>query len=193
MIELKGRYNKDCKIYADDIEESAYSLIQNILDSEVSKDVPVRIMPDVHTGKDIVIGFTMPLTNMVNPNHVGVDLGCGLLTGAISPHSFNMLLSTFDGDKTKALAYIDAQIRKYIPMGVSYHQTTKANIDYAHLNKLMHVFHEKWCTRFDDYGCPTINEKYINELIKKVQIKPSTFNLSIGTLGGGEMIAIRIG
>ena len=28
MIELKGKYNKDCKIFADDIEENSYALIQ---------------------------------------------------------------------------------------------------------------------------------------------------------------------
>ena len=38
MIELKGKYNKDCKIFADDIEESAYSLIQNILDEKATKN-----------------------------------------------------------------------------------------------------------------------------------------------------------
>ena len=76
MIELKGRYNKDCKIFADDIEESAYSLIQNILDEKATKDVPVRIMPDVHAGVGIVIGFTSPMTKFVNPDWVGCDIGC---------------------------------------------------------------------------------------------------------------------
>lgn len=76
MIELKGKYNKDCKIFADDIEESAYSLIQNILDEKATKDVPVRIMPDVHAGVGIVIGFTCPMTKFVNPDWIGVDIGC---------------------------------------------------------------------------------------------------------------------
>ena len=46
MIELKGKYNKDCKIFIDDVEDSALALIQAILDQPVSEGVPVRIMPD---------------------------------------------------------------------------------------------------------------------------------------------------
>ena len=51
MLELKGKYNKDCKIFVDQIEQEAISLIQAILDKKVSDGVPVRIMPDVHAGK----------------------------------------------------------------------------------------------------------------------------------------------
>lgn len=76
MIELKGKYNRDCKIFTDNIEDSAYSLIQNILDEKATRGVPVRIMPDVHTGVGIVIGFTCPMTNYINPDWVGCDIGC---------------------------------------------------------------------------------------------------------------------
>lgn len=76
MIELKGKCNKDCIIYTDEIEQEAYSLIQGILDEKPSEGVPIRIMPDTHAGKDIVIGFTMPMTEYVNPNWIGTDIGC---------------------------------------------------------------------------------------------------------------------
>lgn len=78
MLELKGEYGKDCKVFIDNVEPSALSIIYFILDDEISTNVPVRIMPDVHAGVDIVIGFTMPITDRVNPNHVGVDIGCGV-------------------------------------------------------------------------------------------------------------------
>ena len=73
MIELKGKYGKDCKVFAKTIESAAIGTIQNILDNPVTKDVPVRIMPDTHQGVDIVIGFTMPVTGLINPNHIGVE------------------------------------------------------------------------------------------------------------------------
>lgn len=79
MLELTGKYGKDCKVFIDEVEDSALGTIYSILDDKVSEGVPVRIMPDVHDGKDIVIGFTMPVTDRVNPNHVGVDIGCGVL------------------------------------------------------------------------------------------------------------------
>lgn len=61
-------------------------------------------MPDVHDGKDIVIGFTMPISDMVNPNHIGVDIGCGVTCGRIPK-------------MTMSLAEIDERIRAAIPMG----------------------------------------------------------------------------
>ena len=78
MLELKGKYGKDCKVFIDNVEEAALSTIYSILDDEVSANVPVRIMPDTHEGVDIVIGFTMPISDRVNPNHIGVDIGCGV-------------------------------------------------------------------------------------------------------------------
>ena len=95
MIELKGKYNKDCIIYSDEIEDSAIFTIQEILDERFSQGVPIRIMPDVHQGKDIVIGFTIPLTDLINPNHVGVDIGCGMLSASFTSinNNFNFTYS----------------------------------------------------------------------------------------------------
>lgn len=101
---ITGKHNKDCKIFIDKVEESAMKTIRNIVDDEVSKGVPIRIMPDVHDGMDIVIGFTMPLTDRVNPNHIGVDIGCGVLTVPI--HKPQMPIKE-----------IDRAIKQVIPMG----------------------------------------------------------------------------
>ena len=51
MIELKGTYNQDCKIFIDEVETEAIELIRNILNQEISTGVQVRIMPDTHVGK----------------------------------------------------------------------------------------------------------------------------------------------
>ena len=55
MIELQGKFGKDCKIFANTIENEAIGTIQNILNNPVTTGVPVRIMPDTHQGVDIVI------------------------------------------------------------------------------------------------------------------------------------------
>ena len=57
-MNLYGKNNKNCIVYNDEIEQDAISQIISILDGKAFKDVPVRIMPDVHLGADIVIGFT---------------------------------------------------------------------------------------------------------------------------------------
>ena len=80
MLELKGKYCKDCKIYTDNIEQDALSMIYHFLDHPMFEESKIRIMPDVHAGKDIVVGFTVPFTDHVNPDHVGGDIGCSVST-----------------------------------------------------------------------------------------------------------------
>lgn len=123
MIQLEGKYNKDCKIFIDDIEESVLQMIYKILDDEVSLDVPVRIMPDTHAGSDIVIGFTMPVTDRINPNHVGVDIGCGVLAKEIYKPEMS-------------LKEMDERIRKIIPMGFSHRNKSYYKDEFPPYNKL---------------------------------------------------------
>lgn len=46
--------------------------------SKVFNDNNIIIMPDYHTGKGCVVGTTMKIADKVCPNHVGVDIGCGV-------------------------------------------------------------------------------------------------------------------
>jgi RNA-splicing ligase RtcB len=177
MIELKGKYNKDCKIFADDIEESAYSLIQNILDEKATKDVPVRIMPDVHTGVGIVIGFTCPMTKFVNPDWIGVDIGCGVETHELSlSDDINLEL-------------IDSQIRDVIPMGMNLRSKSILNEKEftKKFKRNVSSFHSKYTEHTGvNYELPIINEKYITSTLKRLHMEPEVFYKSIGTLGGGN-------
>lgn len=45
----------------------------------VFKDQQIRIMPDVHWGDDVCIGFTTTYSDKIIPNIVGTDVGCGML------------------------------------------------------------------------------------------------------------------
>lgn len=80
MIHLKGKYCKDCIVFTDNVEQEALSIIYHFLDNPMFDGAKIRIMPDVHAGKDIVVGFTVPFTNHVNPDHVGGDIGCSVST-----------------------------------------------------------------------------------------------------------------
>ena len=55
MIQIKGKYCKDCKIFTDSIESEALSMVYHFLDHPMSEGSKIRIMPDVHAGKDIVV------------------------------------------------------------------------------------------------------------------------------------------
>lgn len=46
--------------------------------SKVFKDNNIIVMPDYHAGKGCVVGTTMRIIDKVCPNHVGVDLNCGV-------------------------------------------------------------------------------------------------------------------
>ena len=73
MLDIKGQYCKDVKVFTDNVEESALSTIYRIADCRAFKNKKIRIMPDCHDGKGIVIGFSCPIdieNDHVNPEHV---------------------------------------------------------------------------------------------------------------------------
>ncbi len=79
MMIIEGKYAR-AVIYTDVVEETALQDIQKLCDQPFAQDSQIRIMPDVHAGKGCTIGTTMPVTDKVVPNIVGVDIGCGMYT-----------------------------------------------------------------------------------------------------------------
>lgn len=70
----------DLKIFTQNVEPAAVNQIYNLISQPPFAESKVRIMPDVHYGSGCVVGFTATLGNMVIPNVIGVDIGCGMLT-----------------------------------------------------------------------------------------------------------------
>lgn len=79
MLEIKGNINTAI-CYAKVIEDEAIAQIGRMCDYELTRNSRIRIMPDVHAGAGCTIGTTMTITDMVCPNIVGVDIGCGMYT-----------------------------------------------------------------------------------------------------------------
>ncbi len=105
---IKGKYN-EAIIYTDVIEESALIQINDLCDIESFANAKIRIMPDVHTGKGCVIGFTANLGEKVIPNIVGVDIGCGMFTVKLGPVAIDLKM-------------LDGFINKEIPSGKAVNQ-----------------------------------------------------------------------
>lgn len=80
MLEIKGKYGT-AKIYASILEDEALAQINDLINSPVAKNKgkSVAVMPDCHAGKGCTIGTTMYINDKVNPNLVGVDIGCGVM------------------------------------------------------------------------------------------------------------------
>ena len=166
MINMQGTYGKDCKVFTDNIEPQAIETIQKLLDNPVAEGKPVRIMPDTHDGKGIVIGFTMPLGDYVNPNHIGVDIGCGMLCARIT--------STITPDMYMD---IDQRIREVVPMGFEVH-------DWAEGPEPMRFF--KVMDMFRIIQNMILGRDNIAPLCDKIGMHYHPWLMSIGTLGGGN-------
>ncbi len=108
MKTITGKYSSAI-VYTDIIEDTAEEQIKLLCDQPFAQGSRIRIMPDVHAGKGCVIGFTADLGDMVIPNIVGVDIGCGMYT---------VELGKIDIDYEK----LDGAIRKNVPSGRNVHE-----------------------------------------------------------------------
>ena len=174
MLELKGKYCKDCKIFTDNIEQDALSMIYHFLDQAMFDNAKIRIMPDVHAGKDIVVGFTVPFSDHVNPDHVGGDIGCSVST-------------TITDQKVSKDEYptIERKIRENVKFGMTIHENAKYEYRelYCYLKNAHQKARKQWPEMVNDID---ISEKGITEFLKRVDQSEHMFYHSIGTVGGGN-------
>lgn len=124
MFEIVGKYNK-AKVYADIVEQEAYSQIQNLVNSKMIEGSKVAVMPDVHCGKSACIGFTQTIKDKVVPNLVGVDIGCGMLVLKVSK------------DFIMDLPKLDKVIHQKIPSGMNHRNSKHPFADKTHLQDLI--------------------------------------------------------
>lgn len=123
-LEIQGKYNKAI-IYTDIVDESTLSQIYSMLNCKAFEGESIRIMPDCHAGKGSVIGFTMPMTDYIIPNIIGVDIGCGVLS-----IKFDKDIDVIEADKI---------IKSSVPMGFSIHETTSNPIGRLNTTKLKSI------------------------------------------------------
>ena len=174
MLELKGKYCKDCKIFTDNIDQDALSMIYHFLDHPMFEGSKIRIMPDVHAGKDIVVGFTVPFTDHVNPDHVGGDIGCSVSTATTdlpcNPEDYPA---------------IEKAIREKVKFGMTIHQ--KAVYDYRELYKYLQMAVQKARQQWPEMvNNMDVSERGITAFLKRIDQSEHMFYHSIGTVGGGN-------
>lgn len=174
MLQLEGKYCKDCRVMNDEVESSALSTIYNILDNKVFENKKIRIMPDVHDGKGIVIGFTAPLGEFVNPAHVGVDIGC-MVSLYITDVNFNK----------EEFALIEHRIKKEIPFGTKCYSTRQFEMK-DFLKFLRNYYNAQLATSPEYLNHITIDEEYISNMMKRIRMDEGVFYKSIGTVGAGN-------
>lgn len=179
MIELKGQYCKDIKIFTDNVEESAMSTIYRIADCRAFKDKKIRIMPDCHDGKGIVVGFSCPVnieTDHVSPEHVGCDIGC-----RISATFFDKPIPD------ENMKEFEHKIRKEIPFGFNIND--KSKIEWKRITKAVNSAMDRLCSlypQFSDYAIRFNNEMDLEKWCTRVRIDYGDFIKAIGSVGGGN-------
>lgn len=99
------------KMWLDDIEEGALQQAKNLANLPFAFK-HVAIMPDSHQGYGMPIGGVLATDQVVIPNAVGVDIGCGMCAVKTS-------LTEID---TATLKKIMGEIRKAVPVGFSHHK-----------------------------------------------------------------------
>ena len=174
MLELKGKYCKDCKIFTDNIESEALSMVYKFINHPMFEDAKIRIMPDVHAGRDIVVGFTVPFSDHVNPDHVGGDIGCSVST-SITDLPVN----------TDRYPAIERRIREKVKFGMSIHD--QAVYPYAelyrHLQTRLNEARQQWPEMVHPMD---VSERGITAFLRRVDQSEHMFYHSIGSVGGGN-------
>ncbi len=114
-------------IYADAVEPEVLAQIERVKDLPFFRD-RIVIMPDCHAGKGCVIGFTGYFDDVVIPNIVGVDIGCGVYT-----YPLKRRVDPENPKEDLNLARFDAFVKGNIPIGLT--SRTKSNAKKLPLSK----------------------------------------------------------
>ena len=122
-IEIKGKVNTAI-CYAKVVEDEAIEQIRRMCDYEMTEGSKIRIMPDVHSGKGCTIGFTADLGEMVIPNIVGVDIGCGMLCVKLGKTEIDFEV-------------FDQIVRQFVPCG---RETHAGRLEHSPALQTMHCY-----------------------------------------------------
>ncbi len=147
------------KMWLNDIEVGAVDQLNNLANLPFVYKW-VCAMPDCHQGYGMPIGGVLATKNVIVPNAVGVDIGCGMCAVKTS-------LREIDQDTLKKIM---GEIRKAIPVGFAHHHQKQ---DHSLMPVVKNsVYYSK--EYLGQNGLPICDEEYENALTQ------------IGTLGGGN-------
>lgn len=116
---IKGKFC-EMNVYATTVEDEAISQLYTFANNPVTEGCHVAIMPDVHSGKGVTIGFTQMINKenpRINPNMVGVDIGCGMLVLKISAEAGKILFNK------PGLEKFDKIMHTKVPSGMAHRET----------------------------------------------------------------------
>ncbi|OKY86426.1 MAG: hypothetical protein BHV69_02295 [Bacteroidales bacterium 52_46] len=163
------------EIFTENIEETAIDWLKELCDHPAMEKVPMVQMPDVHAGNNCNVGTAYPIGMYVNPDHVGVDIGCTIsihrLSAPVNPEDFPIL---------------DHRIREAIPMGTEI--CANNSLNEKELFRFINSQYQKARSTAPDFinEAPRIDSRFITDFCRRIKLQEGIFYKSIGTLGGGN-------
>lgn len=163
------------EIFTDNIEETALNWVTELCNHPAMSGIPVVQMPDVHAGNSCNVGTAFPIGPYVNPDHVGVDIGC-----TISIHKLSATVNHEDFE------LLDHRIREAIPTGTDI--CAKNSLNEKDLFKFLNSQYQKARSMAPDLinEAPRIDARFVSDFCRRVKLQEGIFYKSLGTLGGGN-------
>ena len=138
------------------------------------------VVPDVHTGVGIVIGFSAPITYALNPSFVGVDIGCSITT-----YITNIPINKDD------FPIIEHRIKKEIPMGMEINKSRQFEMKtfYKFMKSEFNKAQRSWPDMINDFD---ISEDGMQDFVDKFHMDYGKFCKSIGSILSPAPIFLNI-
>ena len=133
----------EVKLWADDIETGAYRQIMNLSNHPYARK-HIAIMPDCHEGFGMPIGAVLATADVIIPNAVGVDIGCGM----------SAVQTNLQGLSTNDTKTLMSRIRENIPLGYRHHKRSQGD----------HRMPDPVQLGFDPMELPVISREYESAL-----------------------------
>lgn len=171
---IEGRYTS-AKIFTNNIEDAALLWIKAQCDDPAFEGIQIVQMPDVHAGNSCNIGTAYRVGAYLNPDHVGVDIGC-----TISMHRLSVVVASTD------YALFEHKIRETIPTGMDI--CRKNSLDEKELYRFLNTSYQK-ARSTSPYlinEAPRIDARFISDFCRRIKLQEAVFYKSLGTLGGGN-------
>ena len=169
-----GQY-ATAEIFTDNIEDAALQWVREQCDHPAFEGARILQMPDVHAGNSCNVGTVYRIGEYVNPDHVGVDIGC-----TISMHRLSSPMSPDD------FALLDHRIRETVPTGTEICE--KNSINEKELFRFLNAQYQKARSAAPDLinEVPRIDARFISDFCRRIKLQEGIFYKSLGTLGGGN-------
>lgn len=163
------------EIFTDNIEQSALDWITELCDHPAMEGIPIVQMPDVHAGNNCNVGTAYPIGMYVNPDHVGVDIGC-----TISMHRLSVPVSPED------FPILDHRIREAVPVGAEI--CAKNSLNEKELLRFLNSQYQKARSAAPELinEAPRIDARFITDFCRRIKLQEGIFYKSLGSLGGGN-------